>query len=293
MTSTTSEVRNGNIITRTLHVNITGSLSNLAMAGSQGGVWKPIEGKQTKVFGLLNEAMDSKLATNQLRTALIHEVNLLEHKSTFPVPLGVTFSCIPSSEFTDTAQSYAYTVLPGSVINSPQNVYKCNVNLENSLSWRAEYPNWNSANLETEGVMEVPNNNFVFVDQNHPIIALLRNNSAMIGCDIDEQGKIDDRWFKVTRNVLQACCHTLRTKILNNFTTNDLNTAMVGITRIGSNTWDDISDTNLPMQGFMDDPTWTAEETETRRRHQVGKFLSTPYSYMARIQVKYEIQNPN
>ena len=31
---------------------------------------------------------------------------------------------------------------------------------------------------------------------------------------------------------------------------------------------------------------------ETERRAHVERFLSTPYAYMARIQIKYEIQSP-
>jgi hypothetical protein len=289
---TFSEVQNGNIITRTVLVNISGSLTDLNMSGESGATWKPIEGKQTKVFGVLNENADAQAAANQLRTALIHEVNLLEHHSTFPVPLGITFSCIPSTEYTDLGKAYSYIVLPKSIINSPHNIYKCNVNIENSLSWRNEYPRWNSTNLETEGVMNVPHNNFVFVSQEHPIIALLRNNSSLIGCDIDSQPKVDDEWYKVSRHVLSACCDTLRTKVLNNIATNDLNMGAFSAERIGADQWDDITDVNIPLQGFKKDPTWTAEECEKFKSAHVSSFLTTPYNYMARVQIKYEVQNP-
>ena len=70
------------------------SLANLAMAGPQAAIWKPVEGKQCHVFGMGSD-MDATVATNQLRTALIHEVHLLEHRSTFPVPMGVDLNCVP------------------------------------------------------------------------------------------------------------------------------------------------------------------------------------------------------
>lgn len=290
--ATTQPNTQSHVITRTLHVHISGSLGNLDIAGPAGSTWKPVDGKQTKVFGLLADNMDAQLATNQLRSSLIHEVNILEHTSTFPVPLGVTISCIPSSEFTDLGQAYAYTVLPRSNLNVPQNVYKCNINTENSLNWRNEYPRWNSHNLESEGVLEVPNNSFVFVHQEHPVIGLLRSNSNLIGCNIDDQPKVDDEWFKVARPVLMACCHTLRTKVLNNIATNDLNTASVAITRLGAESWQDMTDPNTPMQDFVEDPKWTAEELDKAQRAHLQRFLSKPYSYMARLQIKYEVQNP-
>ena len=84
---------------RTLHVNITNSLGNLALAGPHGGLWKLVDGSQWKVFGnLASEEMDAGMAMNQLNCAMIHEVTLLEHQSTFPVPLGVNLNCVPARE---------------------------------------------------------------------------------------------------------------------------------------------------------------------------------------------------
>jgi hypothetical protein len=67
----------GTVLTRTLHVNITGTLTNLAMSGPSGATWKLVDGKQIGVFGLGSE-VDAQVATNQLRTALIHELKLLQ-----------------------------------------------------------------------------------------------------------------------------------------------------------------------------------------------------------------------
>lgn len=283
----------GTILTRTICVNITGSLSNFALAGAQAAVWKPMESKQAQIFGCLGKDADAHLATNQLRTALIHEVNLLEHKSDFPVTLGVKINCLPSHEVTDLGNEYAYTVLPNSNISTPHNIYRCDVSAENSQNWRNEYPKWNSQNLEHEGVLDVANNPYVFVHQDHPIIALLRSNSALIGCNIDEQPMIDEQWYKVTRQVLMACCQTLRNKVLSKIASNDLNTLQVQLERVNSDAWDEISDEHTPMRGFVASPTWTKEELENAKRNHVESFLATPYSYMARIQLKYEVQSPS
>ena len=179
-------VNPGTVITRSIMVNITGSLANLAMAGPQAAIWKPVEGKQIHVFGMGSD-VDANVVTNQLRTALIHEVTLLEHRSTFPVAMGVKVDCVPEQEMTDLGDKFAYTVLPMSNISSPHTVYKCDVSAEEGHQWRKEYPNYTNANLESEGVLPVANCAYVFVNQNHPIIALLRANASLIGCNIDEQ----------------------------------------------------------------------------------------------------------
>jgi hypothetical protein len=272
-------VAQGTVLTRTLYVNITGSLANLSMAGPSGGAWKLVDGKQIGVFGMGSE-MDTQVATNQLRTALIHELKVLQEQSTFPVPLGVSISCVPAHEMTSVGDKYAYTVLPGVQNSVPQTVYQCDTSSEEGQQWRKDYPKWTSANLETEGVLHVDNNAWVFVHETHPAIALLRHNSALIGCKIDEQPKIDHEWYKVSRQVLSACCQTLRTKVLSKVTSHDLNLFQVQIKRLNAETWDDMND-----EGVAHCIGQTKEEA--------SKFITTPFSYMARLQIKYEIQTPS
>ncbi len=76
------------------------------------------------------------MATNQLRTALIHEVKLLQDRSTFPVPLGVHINCINSNEMTDLGERYAYTVLPNMSNTVGQTIYQCDVRTEEGMQVR-------------------------------------------------------------------------------------------------------------------------------------------------------------
>lgn len=124
------------------------------------------------------------------------------------------------------------------------------------------------------------NNPWVFVHQDHPIIALLRHNAQLIGCRIDDQPKIDQEWYKVTRQVLNACCQTLRAKVLKHVTSNDLNLFQVQAKRLNAESWDDMSDLQTVLHTGA-----------TPGSDDAAKFLSTPYSYMARVQIEYEVQS--
>lgn len=270
----------GTVLTRTLHINITGTLANLAMAGPSGGAWKLVDGKQIGVFGLGSE-VDAQVATNQLRTALIHELKILQDRSTFPVPLGVSINCVPPNEMTDLGERFAYTVLPNMKSTVGQTIYQCDMGSEEGLQWRKDYPKWTAANLEKEGVLNVENNPWVFVHETHPVIALLRHNAGLIGCKIDEQPKVDHEWYKVTRQVLSACCQTLRSKVLSKVTSHDLNLFQVQLKRLNTENWDDVTD----IEAAYSLPSLTPEEAT--------RFLTTPYTYMARLQIKYEIQSPS
>ena len=69
--------------------------------------------------------------------------------------------------------------------------------------------------------------------------------------------------------------------------------SQVQLHRLNSQGWDDINDVSLPLQNFISDPTWDAARVDTEKRAHVERFLSTPYTYMARLQIKYEIQSPS
>jgi len=269
----------GTMMERILHVNISGTLTNLAMAGPSGACWRLLDGKQIGVFGLGHD-VDSQVAANQLRTAHIHEIRLVQDRSTFPVALGVSINCIPAREVTDLGERFAYTVLPQTSNTVGQSIYLCETGSTEGLQWRKDFPKWTHSNLETEGVLNVENNPWVFVHQDHPVIAILRHNEGLVGCKIDEQPRIDNEWYKVSRQVLQACCETLRAKVLQKVQSNDLNILQVQLKRLNAENWDDVNElatvlSNNPVSLTGADAT---------------NFLTTPYSYTARLLIRYEIQ---
>ena len=273
--------RQGIMMERTLHVSITNSLGNLALAGPHGGLWKPVDGLQLKLFANLDsEAVDASIATNQLNCAIIHKVTLVEQQSTFPVPLGVEVNCVPPREVTELGQKYAYTVLPKSNSSTPQTIYEAECLNDEMYEWHKQFPQYPSANLDNYGVIPVNNQPFVFVDCQHPVISLLRHNSHLIGCDIDSQKGIDGQYFKISKQVLQSCCDTLRVKVLSRVTSHDLNTLSVQIHRIDAESWEDLQDGTVAMGSFKISSNATPEEEEEEAKR---IFTSTPYTYMARI----------
>ena len=274
---------------RVLHVSITNSLGNLALAGPHGGCWRLVDGSQNRTLGQAIEGMDIGAATSQLSSALIHEVSILQQHNDFPVPLGVHFNCVPAREFTELGDAYAYTVLPNSKVTTPETIFKAQPLSEDMYEWHEQFPGYNASNLETEGIMHVNNHPVVFIDCQHPAVSILRANSHLIGCDIDTQKKLDGKYFKISRQLLKTCCDTLRQKVLNKMTTYDLNTLSLQLHRINANGWEDLGDGSLAMAGLKLKANWTPEEEETAKRNHLRKFTSTPYTYMARIKIRYEV----
>ena len=64
-------VQPGTILTRTLYVNITGSLAALEMGGPSAGSWKLVDGKCLGVFGMGTE-VDAQVCFFDFVTAFTH-----------------------------------------------------------------------------------------------------------------------------------------------------------------------------------------------------------------------------
>lgn len=277
---------------RRLNVCISGTLSTFGMSGPTAATWKPVDGKHVEVFGIQNHegvCLDHTSMTNALRNAIILKATILEQQNSFPVPLGVSMSCITPEESTELGEKYVCTSLANTTNTNPQVVFETDANSNESIEWRNKYPNYNASNLEEWGVLEVSRCPYVFVDQNHPVIALLRANKELLGADIDQTPKVDDQWHKVSRQVFKTCCNTLRTKVLSRIATRDLNSFSVQLHRLQDREWGDLDEAHA-LASFHVDHTWQPNDKTKYTRQHFANLLNTPYAYTARIELEYEIQ---
>jgi hypothetical protein len=272
--------KSGVMMERVLHVSIRNSLSNLALAGQNGGVWRLVEGSAPRTLG--------EGATCQLNSALMHEVTILQQHSDFPVPLGVHLNCVPPKEFTEIGDAYSYTVLPNSKMSTPETIFKAQPLSEDMYDWHETFPGYNDKNLDTEGIMHVKNHGMCFIDVQHPAVAVLRANQHLTGIDVDAQKKLDGKYIKISQELLQTCLDTIRTKVLSQMATFDLNTLCLQLHRPDGR-WEDIGDGHVASAGLKLAAGMSDEEQELAKREHMRKFVTTPYTYMARIKIKYEV----
>ena len=284
-------------VTRTLCVHIEGSLTDMAHRGNLAGLWKGMNGRESMLFHPnLEESMggnnDEKnsAVVNNLRNGVIKRITLKEQQSSFPFLLGVDISCVPPNEVTNIGEKWAYCVLPNSNISSPQTVYLCDNATQDNSAWHQMYSQWNSSNLETHGVMDVPNQPFLFVHMDHPVIGLLRFNQNMIGCDIDTQPKLEKEYFKISKQVMSTCCDTIRSDVLSKMKTRDLNCFTLQLRRMNNTGWDELD--HNAMLGMQADYSLSEEEQHKRRAAYLKDYMTKPYQYIARLEVEYEIPAP-
>ena len=185
-----------------------------------------------EILGMHMQGCDSQTAVSILGQAVLKSARIIEYASDFPFAVGVHISCVPNQEVTRTGMAYAFTALPDTKNSYPITIYENDVTTAESMAWRAQYPEYNNSNLETQGVLNVQGEGFVFVSKSHPVIDLLRANKDVLNADIDTQPLIDDQWLKVTKQVMSTCCSQIKTKVLNKVGTCDLSNVSVQISRL-------------------------------------------------------------
>jgi hypothetical protein len=277
---------------RTLCVHISGSPSNLSLAGPLAGMWKAAPGKETEIFSpMQNTEGDHGDMVNSIRNGVVRRVSVEGYTSTFPFTLGVTMSCVRPMEMTELGERFAYTVLPQSSSTTPMSVFLSDPAQQQDEVWRTSYSKWNKTNLESEGVMDTTNQPYVFVHMSHPAIGILKYNAPMIGCDIEKQPKFDGQYYKITRQVMATCCQALRSQVLGGMDTDDLNQFILQVHRVNAPGWDHL-DNVACMQDFTPKAKWTPEELAQQKQHHLLGVMTKEYQYIARLQIEYEVPSP-
>lgn len=285
------------IVRKRLHCFINGSIEDFRGMGQDAATWQPHNGKIAEVFGLndvFESSPDNLVTTSTLQNAVLHKVTVLEQKNEFPLHLGVSISCIPSEEMTEEGNRFAITSLANSHNNTPCVVYSSEHDSEEGYEWRSKYPAYNAQNLETQGVLQVNGQNYVFVNENHPVIELLRQNKTLLNADIDSQQRIDGEWLKITKQVMSTCCQTLRNRVLNKVSTRDLNQFSLQISRIKSDNWELANNDAeimraVPIEIMVQSKSDPSGKGKSILTNCIDEILTKPYSYTARLEVEYEI----
>lgn len=258
--------------TKRFNVHISGTMANFEADGPSAAEWRPVESQHVRMFTNASADQDLGAAAKTLENAWLIGCRIIEQKNTFPVPLGINVSCIAGQEHVDTGDKFAFTALPMTHNPTPLTVFEADASSQTSQEWRRLYGEYNERNLDNHNVIPI-GNNCVFVHEAHPIISLLRANPDVLGSEVTDDKRIDGEWFKVSKTVLSACCNTLRDKVLRTFAMRNLSNLSVSMRRLDTKEWTQESD--LLNEAMSKNP----------------NILTQPCSFMARMEITYELQH--
>jgi hypothetical protein len=277
-------------ITRRLLVQVKGTMDNFNRMGTEAATWKPVNGKMGEVFGVhdcFESVPDAGTTAGVLQNAIIHKITLLEQKNEFPVHLGVNISCITPEETTRTGHKYAVTSLANSHSQFPLVVFEAGEHTD-GIEWRNKYPQYNAMNLDTQGVLQVTGENYVFCSKDHPAIDVLRQNHDIINSDIDQHPLIDGSWYKIQKPVFSMCCDALRKRVLTSVPTRDLNNFHVQISRLNRDDWTTSIDTHDELMCAVP-PHVLASGDELEIGQHIKGLIDQPNTWSGRLEVTYEV----
>lgn len=268
------------LIRRRITAHIAATPLELVNGGVSSAVWQPAANKAVEMFGCANLCSRS-LAHNNTGAAILSGVRLvscelLETHSTFPMQLGVSITSVPPTEASSTAHAYAFTTMPNAHNPTPSMLYEAGHDDSEQAAWREQYPRFSASNIDTLDTLTLPNESYLFIDKNHPVVEILRQNKDLLNKTIDQSQLFDGRWYKVGRPVFNTCCDALKARILNNIATCDLNHFSLQIHQIGDKPWGD----------------WVERiRKEHASPEDVKRALNTQHKFSARIEIKFEV-NP-
>ena len=129
--------------TKRFNVQITGTMANFEAEGPSTAQWRPVDGQHVKIFTNASAEQDLGSAIKVLQSTWLVNVRILEHKNSFPVPLGINVSCIKGQEHVDTGDAYTFTALP-----QTHNPTQLVIFAQTSQEWRLMYWEYNEWNLD-------------------------------------------------------------------------------------------------------------------------------------------------
>jgi len=236
---TIPEHSKGREITRKVVLQWDNNLACLAARQNQ-AMWRPLDGHYDIFQSSTRYAPNcarSEVRRGNLSQVIMIGMKVKKVESNFPCQLGLKIHGVKGNTYTCNGERYAYLIsanersLNLNEIVSTTNPY---VNSE----YLERFPGMTASALRNEGIMHVPGENYVFVDQSHPIVEMMQENHETLHIDLNQAELIDGRWFKVAKPVTERCLNELESELVNNLPIYDLTKFNAEITRPYGLDWD-------------------------------------------------------
>ena len=222
----------GREITRKFLIQFDNSLSNLA-ARPSAAKWKPENGRfdifQTRTRYAPNCQRSERRRGNLEQTLLIG-MKIKKIDSTFPCQLGFSVKGCRGNYYTSSGEQFAYIISANEKNHNLDEIIVCTNPYVNS-EYLSRFPGMSAQSLRTEGIMTIPNENYVFVDKSHPLIDMIRENAELLHIDLEGATLLENRWFKIDKEVADRCLNDLERELITNLPLFDFTDFSANITR--------------------------------------------------------------
>jgi hypothetical protein len=232
-----------NVIVRHYVMQWENSLAGLANY-PENAEWRPIDGHydifQSTSRYKQGPCKRSKFRQGDLEQAILIGMKIKKVSSNFPCQLGLQVAGCKGNYYTCNGERYAYMLDANEKASQMDEIVVTSSPYVNSEYLRL-YPGMTKGNLRTNGIVTFAGENFVFVDQKHPIVEMMTENQDVLQIDLDNAELIDGRWYKVSRAVTERCLSELESELVENLPMLNLSEFNAKLVRPYGKGWDDPS----------------------------------------------------
>jgi len=161
-----------NVIVRNYVFEWENSLNGLA-AYPENAEWRPLDGHydifQSTTRYKQGTVARSKFRQGDLSQAIVIGMKVKKISSNFPCQLGLKIEGCKGNYYTCNGERYAYMIGANETANNLDEIVVTSSPYVNSEYLRL-YPGMTDKNLRNNGIVPVPGEEYVFVDQQHPIV---------------------------------------------------------------------------------------------------------------------------
>lgn len=224
------------VVSRVVTVEVSGSLTRLAAAGPK-TTWSVDKNAHAIFQPTAQDRGYSDIAGEcDIKNAVLHTMEILEIKSTFPCALGVNVTGVNGQHVSREGVKYSLIVTGDTKWQGERKLVEVDDMTNNE--YLRKYPGMTPDKISSAGIVKVPGEPYVFVDSNHPIIEMLAVNADMLQVNMQDADLIDGRWYKVQGQVVKDCTELLDKQLLQHLPIVDLSEFSVEVERLGQVAWD-------------------------------------------------------
>lgn len=275
-----------NSVTRTLLVRIEGDRTTWDAQGINGAMWRLNQEHASTVFHSGKGKEDPQQQQERLNRAMIRRVTVLETQSNINEAVAMTIDGLPCKEFTEAGDGAHLFLCCAGHCETPKEVYNICGNTELGMAWMQNYPKHTVQNLDKEGVVQLPNKPFVFVEEKHPVLAymkiILPPEQFLLLVDMDAPGVDGQGWMRVSLEDFKFYASDIRDHVLRDApSTFDLSTLTVRIRRPNGAKWYNVTENETYNMVDGADPEQSLEA--------LVKYMDKPLQFTMRLEIEYTL----
>lgn len=221
---------------RDVVVSIKATLNELCLKNSR-AKWAPTPEALRSIFQQRKfTSLDGSVEPcGDLKSVVLHNMDIKHCKSTFPMTLGAHISCVDKNTYTSTGAGYSTVVLPNSESSTVRKLQADDVSL--AYEFAKKFPGYTSDNLAEKGVHEVSQRRFVLVAADHPIVSAISENADKL--QMGEISMMPEGLVKISSQLYESILPLVRTQVESQIKVRDLSHASVSVAPAEFASWNE------------------------------------------------------